>query len=41
MIDFLEKIVLQGFERSVHLENTGVDINFPMSLNFATLFIQK
>jgi hypothetical protein len=41
MIDFLEKAVLQGFEGSVHLENTDLDTNFPMSLNFATLFVQK
>jgi hypothetical protein len=41
MTDFLEKTVLQGFEGSVHLENTGPDTNFSMSLNFATLFVQK
>jgi hypothetical protein len=41
MKDFLEKAVLQGFEGSVYLENNRLDTNFPMSLNFATLFVQK
>jgi hypothetical protein len=41
MTDFLEKAVLQGFEERVHLENTSLDTNFPMSLNFAILFVQK
>jgi len=41
MTDFLEKIMLQDFEGSVHLENNRPDTNFPMSLNFATLFVQK
>jgi hypothetical protein len=41
MTAVLEKAVLEGFEESVHLENTIPNPTLPMSLNFATLFVQK